>query len=1771
MARISLPPDGRYASQELFYRSARTTVHRAVRRDGVTVAAKSVTEGQRDPSARRWLLNEHRVLGGRVLPGVQRALDVVATAQGPAMESEFFPGAALNPAETRGWSIGEFLRCAREIADVVRALHADGITHRDLVPANILRRPDGAAVCVIDFGLATRATSVTPDPVGARLIEGTLGYLSPEQTGRLNRPVDRRADLYTLGATFFALLTGRAPFEGADPVALVHATVALPAPRVDALRPDVPAPLAALIARLLAKMPDDRYQTADALARNLALLDDAWQARGSLDDVDLSADDRPDHLVLPDRLYGREGARHDLQDAVARLRAGSGSAIAVVGSAGAGKTALVRELYRILADTDAAFAEGKVDPLQRGTPYAPVLAVLRALVQRALAGDDASVLALGRRLADALGEDRARLVDLVPEAAPLVGPHEPAEALLVAEARARLHVLLRRSLQVFHSAERPLVVFLDDLQWADEATLSLVRAMVEQRLPEDPLLVLGWRAAEGVAEGAMAAIERRWSTRAVPRIAVGPLAVADVAALLADALGAEADAVADLAALLHQRTSGNAQMLRELLTSLSLDGAFPWDGARHRLTWDLPRIAAAPVPEGVAALLTPRLARLPEGARRALEVAACVGGSFDPSLVRAVCDATRAEFAAAVSAALGAGLLVGDAAAWEVAMDAAEPSGAGAALRFAHDRVHDAVYASLSTERREETHLALGRQLLREVAESDGERVFAAVDQMRRAPAAGLTRDDRLQLAALGLRAARRARQQAAFEAALTCAVAAIGWLGAAGWDTRYELTRDLHLLAAEMVVLCPGAALAAPYAERALERARGVLDRVAAQSILIRGHSARADHAAVVCDTVEALRWLGVDIAEQPGTPRVLLTLATLRVRLRRLARDGRAGLGLTADPEVRAAQALVTGCTASAYLVSTTLLPMLLLRSVELSLDRGASAGSAYGFAGYTFILAAVLDDLPAAQRFAALSRELAAELDDDAARVRVETLCAGFCDARYKPLGSLADGFADLARRAAALGDGEYAALNAHNAVDAALAGGRDLDLVAAELPGWIRHCAALGEDRGRRFCGYLFHVVNVLRGVTPADPATWDAAGVELHHTAGAPADKSLVGTEYLWRATVALFLGDTATAAAAAEGSEAWLKLMPGAFQTYGAVAHIAVARLLEALDAPPARRVRLAALAARDLRRLQGWAAGAPGVFGHRVHLVEALGYELAGQRERAVRSVEAAVAEARLTDVSPDLALALDVASRIYARHGQRRVAASVLGEALEVWRQWDAHAVVERVGLRLRALGGERMVESAGTTTSINSSSIDVATLLRAARALSAEIVLDDLLRRLVELAATNAGADHASLWLVTPEGLRINARARAQAGGVVSERVRDDLGADDPASAVVQYVARTQEPVLLHDAADDPRFFRASARPRSVLCVPLRKGHQLVGVLYLQSAVVTGAFTEDRYEMVTVMAAQAAVSIENARLYDDLRASLQRQQKLTAAFERFMPNQFLEQLEKPDILDVALGDQSQREVTVLFCDLRGFSGLASQLGPSGTFAFINRYLGYMEPVIHAHGGFINQYLGDGIMALFPGSTDQAVAGALAMLDALAGFNAERRAADLPEVRVSIGLNSGPLMLGVIGGARRLDRGVVGDAVNLASRVEGMTRQFNAPMLIGGETCTRLQERGRFQLRSLGWVAPVGQRKPIEVFEALDAHGAERRAAGAASADDYAAGLERWVAADFGAAIARFSACLARDPADGAARFMVTRCEDLLARPPTGPWDGVIRLVSK
>ncbi len=472
---------------------------------------------------------------------------------------------------------------------------------------------------------------------------------------------------------------------------------------------------------------------------------------------------------------------------------------------------------------------------------------------------------------------------------------------------------------------------------------------------------------------------------------------------------------------------------------------------------------------------------------------------------------------------------------------------------------------------------------------------------------------------------------------------------------------------------------------------------------------------------------------------------------------------------------------------------------------------------------------------------------------------------------------------------------------------------------------------------------------------------------------------------------------------------------------------------------------------------------------------------------------------------------------------------------------------------------------------TTVVDGGALDLESVAKTARVISSELDLKELLRRLVSIVVENAGADGGLLAL--DESGKLTGMAKALDGGVTIESVGGLAAADamPHAGPLMNYVARTREPVVLDDVSKDVRFFRNASSPRSAMALPLINGARLVGVMYLENTLATGAFTAARTGVVNMLASQAAISIENARLYESLRASLETQTRLTRAYERFLPKQFLEQLGKPDILSVGLGDQVQRETSVLFADIRGFTTMCEQMGPARSFAFVNRYLRWMEPAIHGHGGYVNQFLGDGIMALFPGAADDALRGALAMLAAVDEYNRERAAeGDLP-IRIGIGVNTASLMVGVIGGHDRMDRGVIGDGTNVAARIEGMTKAYGASLLASSETVSRLADSGRFALRAVDRVVPVGRSEPLTIYEVLDGEPDSRRETKKATRTVFASGLEHWWAARFPEALECFSRCLAACPEDRGAEIFVERCHGMLVRGPGTPFDTVTRLTDK
>jgi class 3 adenylate cyclase len=366
-----------------------------------------------------------------------------------------------------------------------------------------------------------------------------------------------------------------------------------------------------------------------------------------------------------------------------------------------------------------------------------------------------------------------------------------------------------------------------------------------------------------------------------------------------------------------------------------------------------------------------------------------------------------------------------------------------------------------------------------------------------------------------------------------------------------------------------------------------------------------------------------------------------------------------------------------------------------------------------------------------------------------------------------------------------------------------------------------------------------------------------------------------------------------------------------------------------------------------------------------------------------------------------------------------------------------------------------------------------------------------------------------------------------------------------------AIVNYVARTKKSVVLNDATGEGKFsndpYIQHSQPKSILCAPLINQGQLTGIVYLENNLTTGAFTSDRLEMLNLLSAQAAISIENARLYTNV-------EELNKAYFRFVPRQFLQFLEKESIVEVELGDQVQKEMSVLFADIRNFTSMSENMTPTENFKFINSYLSRMEPAIIENHGFVDKYIGDGIMALFSGRADDAVKAGINMLQRLAEYNQCRVQKGYPLIRIGIGINTGSLMLGTVGGQSRMDGTVISDTVNLASRIEGLTKNYGVSLLISHQTFEQLQDANQYAFRMIGQVKVKGKSAAVTVYEVFDADSHESREGKLITKTEFEQALLLYDRGSFKEAAQRFQDVLRINPKDTVAQIYLEECQGVI-----------------
>jgi predicted ATPase/class 3 adenylate cyclase len=1389
---------------------------------------------------------------------------------------------------------------------------------------------------------------------------------------------------------------------------------------------------------------------------------------------------------------------------------------------------------------------------------------LRAFSQlaRQMLTESEERLAVWRQELNAALAPNARLLtELVPEFAAVLGDMPEVAQLGLAESQSRFSLMIRRFLRTIASAEHPLVLFLDDVQWADGASISLLQTLLTDPELSHLLLVTAYRDNEIDAAHPfqMLVHDLASSGRAVGQsLAVGPLDDGALRALLAETLRVDTAAVSRLAETVSMKTGGNPFFVNEFLRSLHADDQIRFEAGRW--TWDDEAIRRRKTTANVVDLVVERIRGLPEETQKILQLAAVIGHRFDLADLARVSEASRRQSAALIRPAVDADILVplDDDFKYSDLVDAT----GGNAYAFLHDRVRQAAYSLIAEEARPELHRRAGWLLL----EDESDRLFDAVNHLNAAIPAISDTEERLKLAKLNLRAARKANLSMAWQAAQRYSQTGRSLLGETAWSREPRLAWDLGFELLRTAFLLGDHDAIDPLHADLIAHGLSEHEKALATEIKVQHLTSNMKYVEAMDVGIPLLARLGVRLPRHGHKGQVVAELVRTKLALRGRNVPGLLDLPQAKDPAVRVAMRVIVTLSAAAYATEPDVFPQLVFRLVRMSLRHGNTPESAFGYVCYGLALCAVLRDYDGGLAFGRLALGMVDRLTARELEARVRFLYGLFIQVWSEPLPETLEHFRIGANRGLETGDLEYYSYNFY-ALDAhRLWTGTGLADVAQTAV--IHHEAILAQKQEK--VSLLMLVVRDaiawLRAEPPVVSGELDEAKVLA--ICESRKDKTSIGYCQTFRCMRSALDGDWAAAAVAAAGARKAQEGLDGQvfvpyYQFYESLALLALAREGQ----PSGRRVRA------NQRRLAGLAKRVPATFGARFEMIEGERARNQGRTGEALQHYERALKHAG--DNQHDLALAHQLAGDCLSQAGMEDTGRNHLREAGRAWARWGATRLAERLaqGHELGPVRDSRDTSSAHER--VRPDELDLQSITRAARAVAEKLKLADVVQELLSLALSSAGATRGVLILAGGEsGFAVRATADVE-GGVHLIEATPLAGAPGIAHGVVQYTLRTRAPTLIDDASDghifgaDPHL--ASTRPGSVLCLPMLRHGEATGALYLENQLVAGAFTPGRVEFLTVLASQAAISIENAGLYRDLERSLEAQVALTSAHARFVPHQFLASLGRKDIREVRLGDHTAKVLSVLFSDIRGFTPLIESLSPSASIEFINAYLAHMERAIIGNHGFVDSYIGDAIMALFDGDADDSVAAGVSMMRELAQFNRGRAGRGESPVRIGVGINTGPLMLGTIGGQNNMKCGVIGDSVNLAARVESLTKQLDVPFLVGADTVQRLVSPGRFLLRPIERVQVVGLKEPVTLYEEFDADPDPVREAKQRTMPRFLEGMEAYRARRWPDAAAALAFCISECPSDRVALQLSDRIDALSKNDPGPTWDGILRLTKK
>lgn len=1497
------PVDG-YSIREMIYESSHSQVFRGWRTsDALPVVIKTPSSSSFSVRENLRYQNEYNLLAALNLSRIVKMHDLVQYRSGFAIIEEDYGAGDLDQwlGENR-MALPEFLPVAIQMAEGLDQMHGQRIIHKDLNPANVLIHPETALVKLTDFGLSTLIGVETQEACTPELIEGTLPYVSPEQTGRMNRAIDYRTDFYSLGVCYYRMLTGTLPFVTTDPLEMVHCHIARPPVAPAVLNAAIPPVLSELVMKLLEKKAEDRYQSAYGVMQDLIALQAAASSGEPLPKLELGRCDVSRYFQVAHRLYGRHRETRRLLDAFDRITVGRSELLLVGGYSGIGKTSLVNEVQKSLVLKRGFFIAGKHDQFQRDIPFSALIQAFRRLVSQMLSEREEQIQHWRETLMAALGSNARVIIDVIPDVEWIIGPQPPAPELGSAEAQHRFSRSFQQFIGVFARPEHPLVVFLDDLQWVDAASLALMELLCANPDSRNLLMIGAYRDNEVSASHPLALTLNhiRDELASVETILLGPLEPDDLNQMIADTLHQPSAATHPLTRLLLEKTGGNPFFVAQFLKELHDQGWFRLDPANGRWQWDMAQIEAAGITDNVVDLMAGKICRMSPLTRQALQIAACIGNRFALTVLAAIQDRTEIATGSDLWEAIQEGLVVT----------------AKTEFRFLHDRVQQAAYSLIAPADIGPLHLKIGRQLWYRASPAElDEHLFDITGHLNAVLALIDDPDERFQCSLLNLQAGRKAKAATAYEPALRHFQVAAELLAADCWTAHYRHTLEIYRERADAAYLLGQFAAAEADLNEALAHAADRYDQadIYLQKIIQYNQLGKYNDLVEVART--ALRLFGVTLPDANDEAGLAADFGQQMAEYSRLLNQRPMGdlieLADIADREQDGIIRLMAILTDGTYIAVPSLFPHIVMEVVNRSMRYGHNAMSAIGFAWATVLIVRQFGNYQDAYALGALAMRLNERYPNPRIRAQVTFLYAVCALHWVQPLAEQIEVYQQAYQYGIENGNlvfAGYARTMIPKTTLAALTVDKALEECAISLAFYAKSGSPFLMSE--RFCQlFLQRLKGKGRDLTSLSTDEIDeTAWLERWQH---PATRFGHGLAYFLNFKIQLLylFGQWRAAWDFATAHADWMQYIPILYETTVFTFYRALAGASVHEPADAAEQVRIASTLGEAIADFTVWTANCPDNFAWQEQLLRAEQARMSQRPADALAGYVRAAALARRYHRPLGLALSLERAGRLHLQQDQRKRAKPELEEAVFHYYQWGATGKAQALNQEFAGLLTSAAVarlpvsasSSGQSTSALSTHRLDLDTVLKASLALSSEIQIDGLLQKLMAIVIENAGAERGYLllpdmdhWLIVAQASVLDRNAQLKQIPLADSTM--------VCESAIRYVIRTRQDLTLDDAGQDSAFCRdpyvQRQGVRSVFCLPLLAQNRLNGVLYLENNQLAGAFAPGRIQILKMLSAQAAIAIENARLYESLeRQVAERTHELSEA------NRQLQQLSEYD----------------------------------------------------------------------------------------------------------------------------------------------------------------------------------------------------------------------------------------------------------------------------